>query len=112
TKFALRMLGELVDVQFDKKPGDPVAPGDVIGSIEGFKALSDIYCVASGTFAGGNPALREGLDRIARAPYTEGWLYEISGHPEAPLNVLEYQGLLDVTIDRILAKQQLDETAG
>lgn len=112
TKFALRMLGELVDVQFEKPVDAAVAPGDVIGSIEGFKALSDIYCVAGGAFRGGNPALREGLDRITRAPYSDGWLYEIFGHPEAALNVSEYQELLDATIDRILAKQQMDEAAG
>lgn len=106
TRFALRMLGELVDVQFERQMGQTVTPGDVIGSIEGFKALSDIYCVGRGTFGGGNPGLRESLDRVAREPYSGGWLYEFSGHPDATLDVLGYQELLDATIDRILAKQR------
>ena len=110
TKFALRMLGELVDVQWDKPTGAPVKPGEIVGSIEGFKALSDIYCVGRGTFAGGNPALRSGLEGIARDPYGEGWLYEFDGEPdERCLPVEGYQELLDLTIDRILAKQNADE---
>ena len=110
TKFALRMLGELVDVQFDRPAGAAVRPGDIVGSIEGFKALSDVYCVGQGTFVGGNPALREGLDRIARRPYDEGWLYEFEGTPDPRcLPVDGYQQLLDATIDRILEKQKADE---
>jgi glycine cleavage system H protein len=42
TKFAARMLGEIVDHQFEKAPGDPIAPGEINGSIEGFKAISDV----------------------------------------------------------------------
>src|SRR3954452_11019012 len=57
TKFATRMLGEIVDHQFEVKPGAAVKSGQIIGSIEGFKALSDLYCVADGLFRGGNPAL-------------------------------------------------------
>jgi glycine cleavage system H protein len=60
TKFATRMLGEIVDVQFEKKPGDAVTSGEIIGSIEGFKAISDIYCVADGRFVTPNTTLAEG----------------------------------------------------
>lgn len=110
TKFALRMLGELVDVQFEAAPGSPVQPGDIVGSIEGFKALSDLYCVGRGTFAAGNPALREGLDGLARRPYDDGWLYEFDGEPDPRcLPVEGYQQLLDATIDRILEKQKAEE---
>ena len=111
TRFALRMLGEIVDVQLEKREGEAVAPGDIVGSIEGFKALSDIYCVGRGTFAGSNPFLREGLDRVTRDPYKEGWLYEFNGDPDGDIDVNSYRSLLDVTIDRILAKQQEGETA-
>jgi len=111
TKFALRMLGELVDVQFEKQHGAPVAAGEVIGAIEGFKALSDIYCVGTGSFCGPNPVLREGMDRIWRDPYHGGWLYEFDGEPDTRcLDVNGYESLLNETIDRILAKQKSDET--
>lgn len=106
TKFATRMLGEMVEVQWEKTDGAPVASGEIIGSIEGFKAISDIYCVADGQFAGGNAALRDDIELVSRDPYGAGWLYEINGQPDTKcLDVAAYRALLDTTIDRILEKQ-------
>ena len=112
TKFATRMLGEIVEVQWEKTDGVPVAGGEIIGSIEGFKAISDIYCVASGTFAGGNLALRADIELVSREPYAAGWLYEIHGQPDAKcVDVATYRSLLDSTIDHILEKQQGEESS-
>jgi len=112
TKFALRMLGEVVDSQFDHPAGTPIQPGDILGSIEGFKAVSDLYSVGHGTFAGGNPALLNDPESIARAPYSDGWIYAFDGQPDSQtLDVHQYQHLLDTTIDRILAQQKTDEPA-
>lgn len=111
TKFALRMLGELVEVQFDRAPGVTVEPGDILGSIEGFKAVSDLYCVGRGILVGGNPALGVALESLSRDPYQTGWLYEFQGEPDPRcLDVQAYQDLLNTTIDRILSKQQSDAT--
>ena len=107
TKFATRMLGDIVDVQFQKSPGDVVNSGEIIGSIEGFKAISDIYCVADGSCSLFNPLLRENAAIIAEVPYGEGWLYEVEGQPDEKCGDLDsYRALLDATIDRMLAKQQ------
>ena len=107
TKFATRMLGDVVDVQFQKPVGDAVSSGEIIGSIEGFKAISDIYCVADGQFSALNPVLRDNAGVIADAPYADGWLYEIAGQPDSKCADVEtYRALLDATIDRMLAKQQ------
>lgn len=105
TKFALRMLGELVEVRFEASPGQRVTTGEIIGNIEGFKAVSDLYCVVDGRFLGGNPALDQGLEILTRHVH-ETWLYQVEGTP-APktMNVTEYAALLDATIDRILEKQ-------
>ena len=113
TKFALRMLGELVDVQFEREPGGVIRPGDILGSIEGFKAVSDLYCLGRGTFVGGNSSLASDLEVIGRDPYGAGWLYEFEGEPDtACFGVVEYRDLLAATIDRMLAQQKPDETAG
>lgn len=110
TKFATRMLGDIVDVQFEKTPGSSVASGDIIGSIEGFKAISDIYCVADGTFLASNPALKQDIELVGRDPYGAGWLYEIEGKPDTNVTDCDaYRALLDATIDRMLAKQQSTE---
>ncbi|MGZ8899305.1 MAG: glycine cleavage system protein H [Limisphaerales bacterium] len=107
TKFALRMLGELVDVQLEKKTDDAVEVGDVIGSIEGFKAISDLYSVANGRYVRGNPDLASKLEAIAEKPYDSGWLFEVEGEPDSrALDVDGYRNLLDATIDRLLQKEQ------
>jgi glycine cleavage system H protein len=111
TKFATRMLGEIVDLQFEKKPQDAIASGEIIGSIEGFKAISDIYCIADGRFVERNPALADDIEKIGKDPYNAGWLYEIEGEPDGKCRDLEtYRALLDATIDRMLAKQSTSET--
>ena len=107
TKFALRMLGEIVDVQIERKADDAIAPGDILGTIEGFKALSDIYSVGHGEFVRANAALAGGLEVLAEKPYEDGWLYEFAGSPDdRAMDVHGYRNLLDATIDRMLQKEQ------
>jgi glycine cleavage system H protein len=77
------MLGELVDIRFDLKPNASVRTGDIVGSIEGFKAISDIYCVGTGQFVTGNPALESDLESVSEKPYEEGWLYQFRGEPDS-----------------------------
>ena len=92
-----------------KAAGAAVASGEIIGSIEGFKAISDIYCAAPGSFAGGNPDLRDNIEAIGKDPYGAGWLYDVDGKPDAKcVDLASYRALLDTTIDRILEKQSAD----
>lgn len=102
TKFATRMLGDLVEQTFDVKPGDAVSVGQVIGSVEGFKALTDLYCVADGEFAGANPELERDVTLADSDPYGKGWLYRVRGTPDpAATDVRGYVALLDATIDKM-----------
>ena len=110
TRFATRMLGEIVEHEFQVEIGAPVESGQIIGWIEGFKAISDIYSVAEGKFAGGNPALTEKIELIAKEPYDAGWLYAIEGKPDSRcMDVHGYVGLLDATIYKMLEQQEYSE---
>lgn len=107
TKFALRMLGEIVDIQLERKPGEQIQAGDILGTIEGFKALSDLFCVGTGRYIRSNPDLAANLEMVMEKPYDEGWLYEFEGVPDTrALDVRGYRDLLDATIDRMLQKEQ------
>ena len=100
----------MVDHQFDTAPQEPVRPGQVLGWIEGFKAISDMICVGEGAFAGGNPALKENISLVNDANYTDGWLYEIDGRlDDQSLDVQGYADHLKATIDKILEKQKMEE---
>ena len=112
TRFATRMLGEIVEHEFQVATGATVVSGQIIGWIEGFKAISDIYCVAEGKFAGGNLALTEEIELLGKEPYGAGWLYAIEGNPDSRCtDVHGYVGLLDATIDKMLEKQEYSEDA-
>ncbi|MCY4073930.1 MAG: glycine cleavage system protein H [Acidobacteria bacterium] len=107
TTFATRMLGDLVECVFALEAGAPVQVGQPIGSIEGFKAVSDIYAVASGRFAGSNAALDADITLVESAPYEDGWLYAVDGSADPDsLDVDEYVHVLDATIDRMLESRR------
>ena len=108
TKFATRMLGEMVDHGFDTEPATPVQCGQILGWVEGFKAISDLYCVGEGRFLGSNPDLKKKIQLITKDPYAGGWLYEFEGRPDPRSLIVEpYRDHLDRTIELLLAKQKL-----
>ena len=110
TKFATRMLGDMVDHGFEIEANVAVSVGQIVGWVEGFKAISDLFCVVEGKYVGSNVALKERISLISKDPYQKGWLYEVNGRPDAKcLDVHAYRDLLDKTIDRILAQQKGDE---
>ena len=107
TTFATRMLGDLVECMFAVEPGETVEIGQALGSIEGFKAISDIYAVASGRFVGANEALDTDITLAESAPYGNGWLYAVDGAADPDsLDVDEYVHVLDATVDRMLASRR------
>jgi len=106
TKFATRMLGDLVEFEFFVQPGDTVAVGQDVGSVEGFKAVTTIFSVADGEFLGGSDALQADITAAETDPYGRGWLYRVRGRPDpASVDVHGYIALLDTTIDRMLASR-------
>ena len=110
TKFATRMLGEMVDLGFETTKGDSVTHGQIIGWMEGFKAISDLYSLIDGDFQCINPALEKDITKISKDPYETGWLYEAAGTiDDRCLKVDQYTHLLDTTIDKILEQQQQEE---
>lgn len=100
THFATRMLGEIVEFDIETKPGAVVEDGQVIGWIEGMKAMTDLYCVAQGTFAGVNETALEDVESVCKDPYGSGWLYTVRGRVgEGTLDLDPYLEMLGETID-------------
>ncbi len=111
TKFAIRMLGEPVEAGFEVQPGSPIETGQVIGWIEGFKAVTDLFAPFAGRFEGANPALETDIARVRTDPYGEGWLCAVRGTPGPEcLDVQGYVGVLDATIDKMLGKRHESDT--
>jgi glycine cleavage system H protein len=103
TKFATRMLGDLVEYEFSVTPGARVAVGQEIGSIEGFKAVTTLYSVAEGEFLGVGEGFLSDITIVESDPYGRGWLYRVNGRPDPEsVDVQGYVAILDATIDRLL----------
>jgi glycine cleavage system H protein len=106
TKFATRMLGDIVEFAFSVAPGAEIKVGDEIGSIEGLKAITSVFGLGSGRFLGEGTSLRKDVTLGESDPYGAGWLYRLQGEP-APdtVDVHGYVAILDATIDKMLASR-------
>ena len=106
TKFAVRMLGEAVELGFEVEPGAPVETGQPVGWIEGFKAITDLYSPLTGRFEKSNPDLDKEIKLVQTDPYGRGWLYAVRGTPgQGCLDVQGYVSVLDATIDKMLGQR-------
>ena len=106
TKFATRMLGDIVEFEFSAAPGAAISVGDEIGSIEGLKAVTSVFSAGAGRFLGEGAPLRQDVTLAESDPYGQGWLYRLQGEP-APdtVDVHGYVAILDLTIDKMLTSR-------
>jgi glycine cleavage system H protein len=105
TKFAIRMLGEAVELDFEIRPGAAIEKGDVLGWIEGFKAVTDLYSPLGGVFHGQNDELLADPELLKKDPFGRGYLYRVEGRPDEDcVDVQGYVAILDATIDKMLGE--------
>lgn len=76
TDYAQNELGDVVFVEIPEK-GKKVKKGDVVGSIESVKSVSDVVTPLSGEVVEANTALEDVPDTVNKDPYSEGWIFAI-----------------------------------
>lgn len=91
TDYAQRELGDIVYVELPEV-GKQVKAGEVIGTIESVKAVSEIYSAVSGTVAEANASLVDHPEKMNKEPHTEGWICRIRLSIPAEVN-----GLMDAS---------------
>ncbi|MFT7484501.1 MAG: glycine cleavage system H protein [Candidatus Paceibacteria bacterium] len=110
TRFALRMLGDPVELEFESKADQPVETGQVVGWLEGFKAVTDLYTPMGGRFMGGNSILDAEISTLNSSSYDRGWLFAVQGDPATDcLDVDGYASFLNATVDRMLGEEDKKE---
>lgn len=72
TDFAQQELGDIVYVELPEE-GKQVRPGDVLGTIESVKAVSEIYAPVAGTVVERNTSLDEHPETVNSDPHGAGW---------------------------------------
>jgi glycine cleavage system H protein len=89
TFFAQKELGDVVFVELPEV-GRQVTQGEIFGTIESVKAVSEIYSPLSGTVIEVNSDLKDHPEQVNMAPYGAGWIVKIKlGNPG------EIAGLMD-----------------
>lgn len=108
TRFAIRMLGDIVEFDFEIEKGDRIECGQVIGWVEAFKAVADVYSVIDGRFDSVNPMVSDDPGLIDRDGHREGWLYQVTdAKPDKTCVDAEgYAAILDAHIDKMLGEEQ------
>jgi glycine cleavage system H protein len=89
TDYAQHELGDVVFVEMPAA-GAKITAGQVFGTVESVKAVSDIYAPVSGEVTEGNAALSATPEILNSDPHGAGWLVKIKLADPA-----EISGLMD-----------------
>ena len=98
TDYAQDQLGDIVFVDI-QTVGETLNAGEVFGTIEVVKTISDIFMPVGGEVLEQNEALEDQPELVNKDPYGEGWLIKIKPDPAA-----DYDALLDAEGYKKLSK--------
>ncbi len=87
TDYAQKELSDIVFVDLPEV-GKTVNQGDVLGTIEAVKAVSDFYSPVSGTVTESNQDLKSAPDLANKEPYGKGWMVKIKVANKSDLDKL------------------------
>ncbi|MDM8003126.1 MAG: glycine cleavage system protein GcvH [Bacteroidota bacterium] len=89
TDFAQHELGDIVFIEIETV-GEELGQGEVFGTVEAVKTVSDLFMPVSGTVKEKNEELETAAELVNSDPYGKGWMIkvELSDPSEA-------EGLLD-----------------
>ena len=76
TNFAQGELGDIVYVDVDTLD-DTIAEGEVFGSVEAVKTVSDLFMPLTGEVIEFNDALEDDPELVNSDPYNKGWMIKI-----------------------------------
>jgi len=77
TDYAQRELGDIVYVEVETI-GKTMQAGEVFGTVEAVKTVSDLFLPVSGTISELNPALAAAPDLVNTDPYEKGWMIKLT----------------------------------
>ncbi|MGB3850517.1 MAG: glycine cleavage system protein GcvH [Tunicatimonas sp.] len=87
TDFAQSELGDIVYVEIETV-GDEIAQGEVFGTVEAVKTVSDLFMPISGTVLEVNPEIEGAPELVNEDPYEKGWMVKLSVKDTSELDEL------------------------
>ncbi|HEX7755762.1 MAG TPA: glycine cleavage system protein GcvH [Niabella sp.] len=98
TDFAQRELGDIVYVEVETI-GKSLKAGDVFGTVEAVKTVSDLFLPVDGEILELNEALANAPELVNTDPYGEGWMIKMKvadpAHVEQLMTAAAYEALVD-----------------
>jgi glycine cleavage system H protein len=95
TDYAQRELGDIV---FVETIGDELGAGDVFGTVEAVKTVSDLFLPVAGSITELNPDLKDSPESVNNDPYGKGWMVKMTvkntADVEALMDAAAYEGLV------------------
>jgi glycine cleavage system H protein len=89
TDFAQHELGDIVYVEVETV-GQDLKEGDVFGTVEAVKTVSDLFLPLAGSVTEVNPNLNANPELVNNDPYGEGWMVRMK-----LANPLDAEGLMN-----------------
>ena len=95
TAFAQRELGDIVYIDINTV-GTEVNEGDVFGTVEAVKTVSDLFMPLTGTVLAINDKLDANPELVNQDPYGDGWMVKVkfNGAVDALLSADDYKALI------------------
>ena len=94
TDYAQRELGDIVYIEVETV-GKSLKAGDVFGTVEAVKTVSDLFLPVDGTITELNAALSNSPESVNNDPYGEGWMVKMKvnnpGDVEALMDSAAYE---------------------
>ncbi|HEY2348458.1 MAG TPA: glycine cleavage system protein GcvH [Puia sp.] len=87
TEYAQRELGDIVYVEVETI-GKSMGAGEVFGTVEAVKTVSDLFLPVSGTITELNPELANAPDLVNSDPYGKGWMIKLTVNDPAQVTEL------------------------
>ena len=98
TDFAQRELGDIVYIEVETI-GKSLKAGEVFGTVEAVKTVSDLFMPLAGIITELNPALANSPESVNNDPYGEGWMIKMKTENPDDMNALmdaaAYQAMVD-----------------
>jgi glycine cleavage system H protein len=98
TDFAQGELGDIVFVEIETE-GESLEIGEIFGTVEAVKTVSDLFMPVTGEVIEVNEALADDPEVVNKDPYGNGWMIKVKIANEAELSELltpeEYRKMVE-----------------
>jgi glycine cleavage system H protein len=95
TDFAQKELGDIVYVEVETI-GETIEAGEVFGTVEAVKTVSDLFMPVTGEILEFNDELESSPELVNDAPYTEGWMVKVKITGALPADLLDAASYKDL----------------